>query len=54
MRVITSQQDRLLGWAAGQLGTDGWTDDARAFGIVEDRAGQKPLLRAVLVVNLHV
>lgn len=54
MKVTTAQQSRLLRWAQQQLDTDGWSDDAYAFGIVEPRAGRLPLLRAVMVVNHHV
>lgn len=52
MRLTTDHQDRLLAWARKKLGTDGWTPDAVAYGIIEDREGAKPLLRAIIVVNL--
>lgn len=53
MRLTDGQQEQLLAWAGKRLSAaDGeWPDGSLAFGVVEPRDGQKPLLRAVLVVN---
>lgn len=51
MRLTDQFPDKLLAWAARRLGTNGWSDDAIPFGIIEDRHGQRPLVRAVIVIN---
>ena len=51
MRLTDKHADQLLAWAAKRLGTDGWSPDSMAFGVVEDRDGLRPLVRAVIVIN---
>lgn len=51
MRLTDKHPEQLLAWAARKLGTNGWSDDAMPFGVVEDRPGLRPLVRAVIVIN---
>jgi RimJ/RimL family protein N-acetyltransferase len=51
MRLTVADQEKMLTWAAKMLGTTGWSADSTAFGIVEPREGQRPLLRGVVIAN---